>query len=124
MSTTEDGNERRHHEIAAAPYAVLTRDVGGGFSGPRADSSGGARGGGLGPIVTKALQDVLGWKINALDYKGFANALNQSFNSPVTTRGLRRSSATLRLPVSTSAWVNAAITVCSAARTPATPLSW
>lgn len=79
MSTTEDGNGRRHHEIAAAPYAVLTRDVGGGFSGSRGDGSGGMRGGGLGPVVTKALQDVLGWKINAGDSKGFVNALNQSF---------------------------------------------
>ena len=79
MSTSEDGHDRRHHEIAAAPYAVLTRDVSGGLSGPRPDGSGGARGGGLGPVVTKALQDVLGWKINAGDSKGFVNALNQSF---------------------------------------------
>jgi hypothetical protein len=37
------------------------------------------RGAALGPVVTRALQDVLGWKINDNDAKGFLGALNQSF---------------------------------------------
>jgi hypothetical protein len=78
MSTNDDHNERRHHEIAAAPYAILTRDIGG-FSGPPSDGANGARGGALGSVATKALQDVLGWKVSTGDSKGFMNALNQAF---------------------------------------------
>jgi hypothetical protein len=37
------------------------------------------RGSALGPTVTRALQDVLGWKIKTDDPKGFVGALNQSF---------------------------------------------
>src|ERR1700682_3571648 len=78
MSTNSAPNQSQRREIAE-PYAILTRDVGGGISAPSSDGSSGARGGGLGPVVTKALQDVLGWKINSGDSKGFVNALNQSF---------------------------------------------
>jgi hypothetical protein len=78
MSTNSAPNQSQRREIAE-PYAILTRDVGGGISAPSPDGSSGARGGGLGPVVTKALQDVLGWKINSGDSKGFVSALNQCF---------------------------------------------
>jgi hypothetical protein len=39
--------------------------------------------GSLGPVVTRALQDVLGWKIKAGDAAGFVGALNQSFELKV-----------------------------------------
>jgi hypothetical protein len=39
--------------------------------------------GSLGPVVTKALQDVLGWKIKSGDAAGFVGALNQSFDLKV-----------------------------------------
>jgi hypothetical protein len=41
---------------------------------------GNGRNGSLGPIVTKALQDVLGWKVKPGDAAGFVGALNQSFD--------------------------------------------
>lgn len=66
-------------------YPILTEEVGYPPS-PVANlgtstSVGGttARGTSIGPIVTKALQDVLGWKISDNDPKGFLGALNQSF---------------------------------------------
>jgi hypothetical protein len=40
---------------------------------------GAGRNGALGPIVNKAIQDVLGWKIKPGDATGFIGALNQSF---------------------------------------------
>jgi hypothetical protein len=66
-------------------YPILTEEVGyppsplanGGPQPSRAGAAG--RGAALGPVVTKALQDVLGWKINDGDPKGFLGALNQSF---------------------------------------------
>jgi hypothetical protein len=62
------------------PAVFLTRDVTGTLSGPGVDSSTGpSQPGALGPVVTKALQDVLGWKISG-DSKGFMNALNRSFD--------------------------------------------
>jgi hypothetical protein len=79
MMSVNDDHNRRRIEIAATPYTVLTRDVGNGISGSSSDSSGNGGGGALGPVVTKALQDALGWKINSADSKGFMNALNQSF---------------------------------------------
>src|SRR5262249_39528719 len=45
----------------------------------------------------------------------------QSFNGAVTTRGLRRRSATVRLEVNSSACRSPATTVCTAASAPATP---
>jgi hypothetical protein len=39
--------------------------------------------GSLGPVVTRALQDVLGWKIKTGDAAGFVGALNQSFELKV-----------------------------------------
>lgn len=69
-------------------YPVLTEEVGyppsplantGAGAGRSGGSNGGGRNGGLGPVVNKALQDVLGWKINPGDARGFVGALNQSF---------------------------------------------
>lgn len=66
-------------------YPILTEEVGYppspvaniGAASPASGSAG--RGAALGPIVTKALQDVLGWKIKPGDSQGFVGALNQSF---------------------------------------------
>jgi hypothetical protein len=67
----------------AVAYPLLTEQV------SLPSSSGGApttvsvpsgpSGGSLGQIATKAITDVLGWKINATDPKGFVGALTQSF---------------------------------------------
>jgi hypothetical protein len=70
------GDERGRRE----PAVLLTRDITGTLSSPGVDSSSGpSQPGALGPVVTKALQDVLGWKITG-DAKGFMNALNRSFD--------------------------------------------
>jgi hypothetical protein len=67
-------------------YPILTEEVGyppsplantGSSSSGRTGSAG--RTTSLGPTVTKALQEVLGWKIKPDDPKGFMGALNQSF---------------------------------------------
>ena len=66
-------------------YPILTEELG--YSpGPFAGDGGGlagvtssGRGTALGPIVTKALRDVLGWQIKPNDAQGFVGALNQSF---------------------------------------------
>jgi hypothetical protein len=76
-------------------FPVLTEEVGyppsplaggnsSGTSRPGSSSNGGFGGGSagrgsLGPMVTRALQDVLGWKIKPNDAVGFMGALNQSF---------------------------------------------
>ncbi len=60
-------------------YPILTEDVGYPPSPAGNTGAGGGRNGGLGPVVNKALQDVLGWKINPTDARGFLGALNQSF---------------------------------------------
>jgi hypothetical protein len=66
-------------------FPVLTEEVGYPPS-PLAGSGGGGskqgsngRGSSLGPMVARALQDVLGWKIKPGDSAGFVGALNQSF---------------------------------------------
>jgi hypothetical protein len=66
------------------PYPILTEELGyppspaaGGGATSRAGGAG--RNGGLGPIVNRAIQDVLGWKIKPGDATGFVGALNQSF---------------------------------------------
>jgi hypothetical protein len=66
------------------PYPILTEELGyppspvsGGGATSRAGGAG--RNGGLGPIVNKAIQDVLGWKLKPGDATGFIGALNQSF---------------------------------------------
>jgi hypothetical protein len=73
----------------APSYPILTEELGYPPS-PLASTSGATQGrgsyggqsggrGALGPVVNKALQDALGWKINASDARGFMGALNQSF---------------------------------------------
>ena len=75
-------------------FPILTEEVGyppsplaGGATSANSRSGGGSANGygggggrgGLGPMVTRALQDVLGWKIKSNDSAGFLGALNQSF---------------------------------------------
>ena len=64
-------------------FPILTEELGyppSPVAGGGAPARGGAgRNGALGPIVNKAIQDVLGWKIKAGDATGFVGALNQSF---------------------------------------------
>lgn len=79
-SGSSKGSDPRGPNGRHVPAVVLTRDITGALSGQGVDgSSGGAQNGALGPVVNRALQDVLGWKINADDSKGFVNALNRSF---------------------------------------------
>src|SRR5262249_37269153 len=63
-------------------YPILTEEVGyppSPLAKGGAGSAPAAGGGALTPVVTKALQDVLGWKIKSNDPKAFIGALNQSF---------------------------------------------
>jgi hypothetical protein len=69
-------------------YPILTEELGyppspvsngGPGGGGTSRSNGGGRGGSLGPVVNRALQEVLGWKIKSGDSAGFVGALNQSF---------------------------------------------
>ncbi len=66
-------------------YPILTEEIGyppspvsrpSGGTGP---SMGGGAPGGLGMVASRAIGDVLGWKTNAADAKGFLGALTQSF---------------------------------------------
>jgi len=67
-------------------YPILTEEVGyppsplanTGSTSPRTGGTG--HGASFGPVVSRALQDVLGWKIKADDAKGFVGALKQSFD--------------------------------------------
>jgi len=67
----------------AIAYPVLTEEIGyrpspvSGAAGALPAPSGG--GGSLGQMAAKAVSDVLGWKVNATDPKGFVGALTQSF---------------------------------------------
>ena len=82
---------RRPHGGGGGPtpsFPILTEEIGyppsplanaGSTSARAGGSSGAGRGASLGPIVNRALQDVLGWKIKVGDSKGFLGALNQSF---------------------------------------------
>jgi len=68
----------------AISYPILTEEVGYRSSPvglPSAGSSGisGGGGGGLGQVAAKAVSDVLGWKTNSADAKGFVGALTQAF---------------------------------------------
>jgi hypothetical protein len=65
-----------------ASYPILTEEVGyppSPLASPSSTRSAGAGTAPLGQIVTKALNDVLGWKMRADDPKGFVGALTQSF---------------------------------------------
>lgn len=66
-------------------YPILTEEIGyppspvsrpSGGAGP---SVGGGAQGGLGQVAARAIADVLGWKANPTDAKGFVGALTQSF---------------------------------------------
>ncbi|HEX2327892.1 MAG TPA: hypothetical protein VHN74_04165 [Candidatus Angelobacter sp.] len=68
----------------AISYPILTEEVGYRPSPvglPSGGSSGmpGSGGGGLGVVAAKAVSDVLGWKTNSADPKGFVGALTQAF---------------------------------------------
>jgi hypothetical protein len=65
-------------------YPILTEEVGYPPSpvaniGSTSGREGSAGRGTLGPVVARALQDVLGWKVSGGDPKGFLGALTQSF---------------------------------------------
>ncbi len=65
-----------------AAYPILTEEVGYPPS-PLAKPSGTSGGNGhgsIGQMVTKAMSDVLGWKVKPGDTKGFVGALTQSFS--------------------------------------------
>ena len=78
-------NPVRESAIDLSAYPVLTEEIGyppAPISQPASGSqsqSGGA-GRGLGQTVARAVSDVLGWKANAADPKGFLGALTQSFS--------------------------------------------
>ena len=66
----------------AISYPILTEEVGYRSSPvglPSAGGSGISGGGGLGQVAAKAVGDVLGWKTNSADPKGFVGALTQAF---------------------------------------------
>ncbi len=62
----------------AISYPILTEDISQRQSPVSTPSSGGASGG-LGLVAAKAVSDVLGWKPNAADPKGFISSLTNSF---------------------------------------------
>jgi hypothetical protein len=78
-------NPVQEAEVDLSAYPVLTEEVGYPPSplsrpagGPPSSGSTGA-GQGLGQTVARAVSDVLGWKANSADPKGFLGALTQSF---------------------------------------------
>jgi hypothetical protein len=73
----------KESEIDLTAYPVLTEEIGYPPS-PLSRPSGGPAGsggalGGLAQVASRAIGDVLGWKTNAADAKGFIGALSQSF---------------------------------------------
>jgi hypothetical protein len=79
------GKAVKESEIDLTAYPVLTEEVGYPPSplsrpsgGPSAPGTGGAPGG-LAQMASRAIGDVLGWKTNPTDAKGFIGALSQSF---------------------------------------------
>jgi hypothetical protein len=78
-------NPVQESEVDLTAYPVLTEEIGYPPSplsrppgGPQSPGSTGA-GQGLGQTVARAVSDVLGWKANTADPKGFLGALTQSF---------------------------------------------
>jgi hypothetical protein len=66
----------------AISYPVLTEEIGYRSSPVGIPTGGGTSGsgiGGLGQVAAKAVSEVLGWKPNATDPKGFVGALTQAF---------------------------------------------
>jgi hypothetical protein len=79
------GKAVKESEIDLTAYPVLTEEIGYPPSplsrpsgGPSAPGAGGAPGG-LAQVASRAIGDVLGWKTNSTDAKGFVGALTQSF---------------------------------------------
>lgn len=79
------GKAAKESEIDLTAYPVLTEEIGYPPSplsrpsgGPSAPGAGGAPGG-LAQIASRVIGDVLGWKANSTDAKGFVGALSQSF---------------------------------------------
>jgi hypothetical protein len=71
--------------VDLSSYPVLTEEVGFPPSplsrpGTGVPPSGSGAAGGLGAVASRAIGDVLGWKANAADAKGFVGALTQSFS--------------------------------------------
>jgi hypothetical protein len=79
------GPPAKESVVDLSSYPILTEEVGyppsplsKPGSGPGSSGAGGA--GGLGAVAARAIGDVLGWKTNAADAKGFVGALTQSFS--------------------------------------------
>lgn len=79
------GSEVKESEIDLSSYPILTEEIGYPPSplsrpsgSPTAPGAGGAPGG-LGQVAARAIGDILGWKTNSGDAKGFVGALTQSF---------------------------------------------
>jgi hypothetical protein len=77
------GKAVKESEIDLTAYPVLTEEIGYPPSplsrpsgGPSSPGSGGAPGG-LAQVASRAIGDVLGWKTNATDAKGFIGALSR-----------------------------------------------
>ena len=69
--------------IDLAAYPILTEEVGyppSPLAKPSGTSGGGNGNGSMGQLVSKAMSDVLGWKVKSGDTKGFVGALTQSFS--------------------------------------------
>lgn len=87
FATRVDGNGSGARRTAravedAVSFPVLTEEVGyapSPLATPSGTPSGGSAGAPLGQMVTKAVSDVLGWKIKPGDAKGFVGALSASF---------------------------------------------
>jgi hypothetical protein len=79
------GSEVKESEIDLSSYPILTEEIGyppsplSRSSGTPTAPGGGGAPGGLGQIAARAIGDILGWKTNAGDAKGFVGALTQSF---------------------------------------------
>ena len=81
---TDDPDRTARNVEDAVSYPVLTEEIGYRPSPVGMPSGGGGYGGGggggsIGQMAMKAVSDVLGWKSNNTDPKGFIGALTQSF---------------------------------------------
>jgi len=80
------GSPVKESVVDLSSYPILTEEIGyppsplSRPSGGTSASVGGGAQGGLGAVAARAIGDVLGWKANAADAKGFVGALTQSFS--------------------------------------------
>ena len=77
--------EEKNAVVDLSAYPILTEEIGyrpSPLSRPpgAGPSIGGGAQGGLGQVASQAIGDVLGWKANPADSKGFVGALTQSFS--------------------------------------------